>query len=122
MLKVFVMLRLTRKGRPMSEFTEQILRTPRGVDWREFAACKGHVQLFFAKKAERPEARARREAKARKLCDACPVSEQCRSWARDNREYGYWGGENEEDRYLLGYRVTAAIGSRTRGGEVARTA
>lgn len=122
MLKVVVVLRLTRKGRPMSEFTEQILRTPRGVDWHEFAACKGHVQLFFAKKAERPEARARREAKARKLCDACPVSEQCRSWARDNREYGYWGGENEEDRYLLGYRVTAAIGSRTRGGEVARTA
>ncbi len=108
----------------MSEFTdvEQILPTPRGVDWREFAACKGHVQLFFAKKAERPEARARRETKARELCDSCPVFEQCRSWARDNREYGYWGGENEEDRYLLGYRVTAAIGSRTRGGEVAKTA
>ena len=94
---------------------EKILRTPRGVEWRDFAACKGRVTLFFAKKAERPEARARREAKAGKLCDACPVSEQCRDWARTNLEYGYWGGENEEDRYLLGYRVTAAIGSQTRG-------
>jgi WhiB family redox-sensing transcriptional regulator len=100
---------------------EQILTMPRGVDWRQFAACKGQVHLFFAKRAERPEARARREAKANKLCAACPVFAQCRSWARENREYGYWGGENEEERYLLGYRVTAAIGSRTRG-DVARTA
>lgn len=93
---------------------EQILRIPRGVDWRDFAACQGQGTLFFAKKAERPEARARREAKAKKLCDACPVIEQCRASGRTNREYGYWGGENEEDRYLLGYRVTAAIGSQTR--------
>jgi WhiB family redox-sensing transcriptional regulator len=100
---------------PDSTVVEQIARTPRGVDWREFAACKGQVTLFFAKKAERPEARARREAKARRLCDSCPVFEQCRSWAREHREYGYWGGENEEDRYMLGYKVTAPIGSRTRG-------
>ena len=108
----------------MSQFTqvEQIQSTPRGVDWREFAVCKGQTQLFFAKKAERPEARERREAKARKLCDSCPVSGLCRSWARENREYGYWGGENEEERYLLGYRVTAAIGSRTRGVAVAKSA
>ena len=24
---------------------------PRGVDWREYAMCKGRTELFFAKKA-----------------------------------------------------------------------
>ena len=37
---------------------------PRGVDWREYAMCSGRLELFFAKKAERPQARARREARA----------------------------------------------------------
>ena len=76
--------------------------------------CKGYTRLFFAPVAERPQARDRREAKARVLCNLCPVQDQCREHARRNREYGYWGGENEEDRYLLGYTVTAAIGARTR--------
>lgn len=83
-------------------------------DWRDQANCKGHLELFFAKKAERPEARARREAKAKRLCDACDVFDPCRAWARKNREYGYWAGENEEDRHLMGFRVSAPIGVRVR--------
>ena len=39
---------------------------------------------------------------------------ECRHWARTNREYGYWAGENEEDRHLLGFRVSAPIGVRVR--------
>ncbi len=84
------------------------------VDWRDHANCKGRLPLFFAPKAERPEARARREAKAKRLCDACSVIAECRTFARENREYGYWAGESEEDRHLLGYRVSAPIGVRTR--------
>jgi WhiB family redox-sensing transcriptional regulator len=38
----------------------------------------------------------------------------CREFARENHEYGYWGGENEEDRHLLGYTVAAPIGIRAR--------
>jgi WhiB family redox-sensing transcriptional regulator len=87
---------------------------PRGTDWREFAACHGRLELFFGKVAERPQARERREAKARKLCDACVVRQPCRQFAREHREYGFWGGENEEERYLAGYPVTAAIGVRVR--------
>lgn len=87
---------------------------PRGVDWREYAMCKGRLELFFAKKAERPQARARREARANLLCSACPVRIPCRVFARENHEYGYWGGENEEDRHLLGYTVAAPIGIRAR--------
>lgn len=83
-------------------------------DWRDQANCKGNTVLFFAKKAERPQARARREAKAQRLCDGCGVQAECREFARDNREYGFWAGESEEDRHLLGYTVSAPIGIRAR--------
>jgi WhiB family transcriptional regulator, redox-sensing transcriptional regulator len=82
--------------------------------WQEHAACKGRTPLFFAPKAERPQARARREAKANQLCTACTVSATCREQARINHEYGYWGGESEEDRHLAGYTVSAPIGVRAR--------
>ena len=84
------------------------------MDWRDLATCKTQTELFFGKKAERPQARIRREAQAARLCAMCLVQKQCRQFARDNREYGFWGGESEEDRYLAGYPVTAAIGVRTR--------
>jgi WhiB family transcriptional regulator, redox-sensing transcriptional regulator len=84
------------------------------VDWMEQAACKGHTNLFFPPKAERPQARARREARARRLCMACTVLDTCRSFARENHEYGFWAGESEEDRHLAGYTVSAPIGIRAR--------
>ena len=83
-------------------------------DWRDEAICKGKTRLFFPPSAERPQARARREALAKRLCDSCPVASECRQYARTNLEYGYWAGESEEDRYLLGYRVSAPIGIRSR--------
>ncbi|MGA9277799.1 WhiB family transcriptional regulator [Ilumatobacter sp.] len=88
--------------------------TRSAADWRDFAACTGRIQLFFAKVAERPQARQRREDRARKLCDSCAVRSDCRQFARDNHEYGFWGGENEEDRHLAGYLLTAPIGVRVR--------
>jgi WhiB family redox-sensing transcriptional regulator len=82
--------------------------------WQDAALCKGRTSLFFPPKAERPQARARREAKADKLCGSCPVQEPCRSYARTNHEYGYWAGESEEDRHLAGFTVSAPIGVRAR--------
>ncbi|KGA17056.1 hypothetical protein GM51_11160 [freshwater metagenome] len=57
----------------------------------------------------------RREAQARLLCRTCPVNEHCQVFARDNREYGFWGGESEEERHLAGFTVAAPIGIRARG-------
>jgi WhiB family redox-sensing transcriptional regulator len=82
--------------------------------WMEEAACKGNTPLFFAPRAERPQARARREARARRLCMVCEVFDQCNSYARANHEYGFWAGESEEDRHLAGYTVSAPIGVRAR--------
>jgi WhiB family redox-sensing transcriptional regulator len=72
--------------------------------WAEHAMCRGATHLFFAPDRERPGRRGRREAAARALCGACPVLEPCRTWARENREYGFWGGESEEERAAAGYR------------------
>jgi WhiB family redox-sensing transcriptional regulator len=87
---------------------------PPMAGWRELAACKGRTRLFFPPKAERPQARERREAKAHQLCSSCLVVAECRGFARTNREYGYWGGESEEDRHMAGFTVSAPIGVRAR--------
>jgi WhiB family transcriptional regulator, redox-sensing transcriptional regulator len=86
-----------------------------GDDWMSAALCKGRSNLFFPPRAERPQARARREANARQLCMKCDVRDRCQEFARQNHEYGYWGAESEEDRHLAGFTVAAPIGVRARG-------
>lgn len=88
----------------------------RGEVWQDHAVCKGRSNLFFPPRAERPQARARREAQARLLCGTCPVRANCQDFARSHHEYGYWGGESEEDRHLAGFTVSAPIGIRARNG------
>ena len=78
--------------------------------WMVDAACKGQTALFFPPPGERPEAREVREAKARALCAACITTSSCREYARDRREYGFWGGESEEERAAAGFRVDMPVG------------
>ena len=80
------------------------------LSWSNDAACQGRTEYFFAPPGERPEARALRENRARGVCMACPVLDSCRQWAREHREYGFWGGESEEDRAAAGYRVDMPVG------------
>jgi WhiB family redox-sensing transcriptional regulator len=82
--------------------------------WTANAECRGLGSIFFPPAAERPQARERREAQAREVCGACPVLDECRDFARRNREYGFWGGESEEERHAAGYRLIAPIGVRAR--------
>ena len=83
-------------------------------DWMRDAACKGLTHLFFPSSAERPQARERREATARQVCATCPVTQSCREFARLHHEYGFWGGESEDERHAAGYRLIAPIGVRAR--------
>jgi WhiB family redox-sensing transcriptional regulator len=78
------------------------MRSPRR-DWTAEASCKGRTNLFFGLAGERPERRARREDRARRVCEGCPALEPCRSWARHHGENGFWGGESEEQRAAAGY-------------------
>ncbi len=96
----------------LDETLDEKLATSNG--WREFAICKGQLHLFFGRRSERPQERARREAKAMRLCTVCVVQGECRQYARQNREYGFWGAESEEDRHIGGFTVTAPIGARAR--------
>jgi WhiB family redox-sensing transcriptional regulator len=78
--------------------------------WTTDAACVGQTDLFFAPAGERPETRLLREARARAVCSACPAVDPCRRWAREQREYGFWGGESEEERAAAGFRVDMPVG------------
>jgi len=78
--------------------------------WTAEAACSGQTDLFFAPAGERPEARAMRESKARAVCMGCAALATCRDWAREHREYGFWGGESEEERAAAGFRVDMPVG------------
>jgi WhiB family redox-sensing transcriptional regulator len=98
----------------LTEFSEPVAPIGSLIDWTQFANCKGKTKLFFAPKAERPQARERREAKAKSLCSNCTVQQTCKEFARNNHEYGMWGGENEEERHLAGYTIAAPIGVRSR--------
>lgn len=91
-----------------AESVSSLIFTP--LKWTEQAACRGQHRLFFAPPGERPEARAVREAQARAVCRTCTVLGDCRSWARENREYGFWGGESEEERAAAGFRVDMPVG------------
>ena len=76
----------------------------------QHAPCRGHNDLFFAPAGERPEAREVRETVARAFCAVCSVALLCRTWAREHREYGFWGGESEEERAAAGFRVDLPVG------------
>ncbi len=80
------------------------------LTWTDQAACRGQNDLFFAPAGERPETRSIREAKARAVCTTCTAMDPCRRWARENREYGFWGGESEEERAAAGFRVDMPVG------------
>lgn len=83
-------------------------------DWMRQAACKGLTHLFFPSAAERPQARERREEMAFEVCSSCAVRITCRQFAREQHEYGFWGGESEDERHAAGFRLIAPIGVRAR--------
>ncbi len=89
------------------------------ADWMPQGACRGKSELFFAPFAERPEARVRREALARSICQGCDSVAPCRNYARSNRELGFWGGESEAERATAGFAPTTPIIGRRRVAESA---
>lgn len=77
-------------------------------DWMSFAACKGLTEWFFAPHGEQADARERREAVAVTICRGCDALDDCRDYARRNREQGFWGGENDEERITARRKARAA--------------
>ena len=82
---------------------EELFAVSGSQDWTANALCTGKSHLFFAPPGERRTRRTKREALARSYCENCQCLLACRSWARTNREHGFWAGESEEQRAALGY-------------------
>lgn len=105
--------------------TEFSIHPDSTFDWAEHALCKGLTHVFFGPAAERPERRVEREAIAASYCMSCPVMMECRQTARLNREHGFWGCENDEERAAAGYAPRspsrrAVIQARDRARDEAR--
>lgn len=83
--------------------TDYALHPETSSDWADRGVCKGLTHVFFGPAAERPERRVEREAIAAAYCQSCPVMMECRTTARLNREHGFWGCENDEQRAAAGY-------------------
>ena len=73
------------------------------TEWFDKANCKGRTELFFADQFERPIETRKKERIAAAICAACPVSDECKAYARRNGEHGFWGGESEDQRFATGY-------------------
>lgn len=95
---------------------DPVIRSPLGdlggsglavlTDWQAEGMCRGsQSHLFFAPpRFERKVERERREARAKAICEVCPVLSACREYALTLEEaYGVWGGltANERRRPLL---------------------
>ncbi len=67
--------------------------------WQDRAACKDMDALFFGPDNEpRPE-REIRKARAKAVCELCPVRAQCLDYAlRNSIKHGIWGGLTKEGR------------------------
>ncbi|MFN2518770.1 MAG: WhiB family transcriptional regulator [Jatrophihabitantaceae bacterium] len=72
-------------------------------DWQVRAACRGaDTADFYHPENERGPSRTKRERRAKAVCSACPVIENCLRWALSAREpYGVWGGLSAEERESL---------------------
>ena len=79
-------------------------KTSGGLVWQRQAKCKGALaEAFYPPvRIESNDEREYREARAKKICASCPVSEQCLVHALANGEaHGIWGGMNESERRAL---------------------
>jgi WhiB family transcriptional regulator, redox-sensing transcriptional regulator len=68
--------------------------------WQDRAACRGMDGLLFFGPANEPRPdREIREAKAKAVCQLCPVRTQCLDYALRNAiRHGIWGGLDDEER------------------------
>jgi WhiB family redox-sensing transcriptional regulator len=71
--------------------------------WYDAANCRGQSRLFYPPPGEAAAARLLRERRAAGVCGRCVVRDDCRSWAREQHEFGFWGGESEAARSAAGF-------------------
>lgn len=83
-------------------------------DWMLHAACKGksHEDFFLADEPQFQDSRREKELAGLKVCQGCPVTEECLDYAIANRIHsGVWGGKITRERKAIARkrRVTQAV-------------
>lgn len=79
---------------------EQVTRLLQAIEdapdeaWRAKAACKGSTDMFFPHDRDKSN-----YTKARKICDGCPVRQECADAGVDE-VHGMWGGQSPKQRRL----------------------
>lgn len=70
------------------------------LHWQGQGKCVGEdPEIFFLPHNARMSIKRERVARAKKICDGCPVIEQCLEFALSmSEEYGVWGGMSEDER------------------------
>lgn len=74
------------------------------LSWQDRGACKGPCQAIFfpPPRLERRTDRRHREARAKEICRACAVQDQCLAYALDiSEQHGIWGGLTARERRAL---------------------
>jgi WhiB family redox-sensing transcriptional regulator len=81
-----------------------IADTDERLEWQEDAACRSYDNLLFFgdDHGESELEKQAREARAKAVCERCPVIEACLEFAIEtNQKYGIWGGMTDRERASL---------------------
>jgi WhiB family redox-sensing transcriptional regulator len=82
--------------RPLVE--HRFRHDPAAMSWAARAACVNEDPELFFPLGGGPDAR-RQELRAKRVCRACPVRDDCLEWALTTfQDAGVWGGLGEEER------------------------
>ena len=61
--------------------------------------CQKHPDLMFPEDIADPELRQATEKAAKALCRACPIRDECFTYAIEtSQQYGVWGGTSPDER------------------------
>jgi WhiB family redox-sensing transcriptional regulator len=81
------------------------------LEWQEEAACRSYdnVLFFGPDHGESELEKQSREARAKAVCQRCPVADPCLEFAMEtNQKYGIWGGLTDKERASLKRRRARA--------------
>jgi len=78
-----------------------VMSDPEHEGWEAQGACKhSDPDLFFPVASRGPALR--QLARAKQVCERCPVRAQCLEYAlQSGQSFGVWGGASEEERRLI---------------------
>ncbi|NBU23917.1 MAG: WhiB family transcriptional regulator [Actinobacteria bacterium] len=81
------------------QFTTSYIKLLQSIHAVGGVPCEKYPQLFYPEDFPDPEHRAIATRTAKKVCQQCPIIEQCFEYALEtNQEFGIWGGTSPNER------------------------